>query len=311
MFVHIFNSRPLVNVITSLAVAVVVSIIYILSLNEKYYNIARLAFLFLFTFVYVPLSYFTTPGTYSAMPYLLILVVFILSIISSHKYEYLFPLAVIVESIILFRMELRYPDVFNTYTDDAYRIMDLSINFAVVTIAIVLTIILIMRRFRLYNDELYEVSVRDALTGLYNKGYFEDFIDLEYNRSTRSGYIFSMVFIDIDNFKSINDKYGHRKGDEVLKGISKIISENMRSYDVTCRYGGDEFIIVFPNTSLEDARKYIDRMEASFKAFLSPYSDLKVAVSYGMSDSSEKSLEEIIEFADSQLYNKKRDKKIK
>lgn len=98
---------------------------------------------------------------------------------------------------------------------------------------------------------LREQSVRDSLTGLFNRRYMEETLRREINRATRKNYTLGVMMLDIDNFKSINDTYGHTAGDVVLREFSKMISRNIREEDIACRYGGDEFIIVLPDTSLE------------------------------------------------------------
>ncbi len=307
--VNVVNKRPLVNIITGLAVAAICYVFYIISSKEKFYGIARVLFLMFFAIIYVPFSYTTTPGTYSAMPYLLILVIFIMAIIAVKKYEYIFAFIIIIESIILFRLEITRPELFDTYTDPVYRINDLSINFVVVTVAILLTIIFVMKRFSVYNEQIYDISIRDSLTGLYNKRYFDEYSQMEYNRSIRMASKFSIIFIDINNFKRINDEYGHQKGDEVLQNVGQILKDNMRSYDVSARYGGDEFIVILPNTNQNEAEELAGRLEQEFCESLKAYDALKIAVGLGVTDSTEKTLEEVIGVADNLLYRDKQQKK--
>ncbi|PKO03347.1 MAG: hypothetical protein CVU43_03335 [Chloroflexi bacterium HGW-Chloroflexi-5] len=98
---------------------------------------------------------------------------------------------------------------------------------------------------------LREQSVRDSLTGLFNRRYLEETLRREINRAARKKYTLGVIMLDIDNFKTINDTYGHPTGDMVLCEFSNIISRNIREEDIACRYGGDEFIVVLPDTSLQ------------------------------------------------------------
>jgi diguanylate cyclase (GGDEF)-like protein/PAS domain S-box-containing protein len=98
---------------------------------------------------------------------------------------------------------------------------------------------------------LREQSVRDGLTGLFNRRYLEETLRREINRAARKNYTLGVMMLDIDHFKTINDSFGHKAGDLVLREFSKMISRNIREDDIACRYGGDEFIIVLPDTSLQ------------------------------------------------------------
>lgn len=100
------------------------------------------------------------------------------------------------------------------------------------------------------NRILSEVSARDTLTGLYNRWYVIDKIEAEINRSLRHGSPMSLMMLDIDHFKRINDTYGHPAGDRVLQSVGKLLRESCRVYDVPGRYGGEEFCVLLPETKL-------------------------------------------------------------
>ncbi|HYH06798.1 MAG TPA: GGDEF domain-containing protein [Thermoanaerobaculia bacterium] len=98
------------------------------------------------------------------------------------------------------------------------------------------------------NRSLSEVSSKDSLTGLYNRWFVIEKLDSELNRSLRHGSPMSLLMLDIDHFKRINDTWGHTAGDQVLQSIGKLLRESCRVYDVPGRYGGEEFCIVLPET---------------------------------------------------------------
>jgi diguanylate cyclase (GGDEF)-like protein len=110
------------------------------------------------------------------------------------------------------------------------------------------------------NRALSEVTSRDALTGLYNRWYVIEKIDSEINRALRHGSPMSVLMLDIDHFKRINDTWGHAAGDEVLKSIGKLLRESCRVYDVPGRYGGEEFCIVLPETPLGNTEIVAERI---------------------------------------------------
>jgi diguanylate cyclase (GGDEF)-like protein len=112
------------------------------------------------------------------------------------------------------------------------------------------------------NRVLSEVSARDSLTGLYNRPYVMEKIESEMNRALRHGSPVSLLMLDIDYFKRINDEYGHPAGDEVLKGIGRVLRESCRVYDVPGRYGGEEFCIVLPETKVGNTATVAERIRS-------------------------------------------------
>lgn len=103
------------------------------------------------------------------------------------------------------------------------------------------------------NKKLEELTNFDGLTAVYNRRYVEKRIEQEFNKAKQNGSVFSIVLIDIDHFKKVNDLYGHLAGDEVLKEFAKIIKSNLRAPDVFGRYGGEEFFALLPDTNEEEA----------------------------------------------------------
>lgn len=161
---------------------------------------------------------------------------------------------------------------------------------------------------------LYEtverMAITDSLTGLYVRRYFNDRLDEELGRSARQGLKFSFLMLDIDDFKKINDTYGHLVGDVVLKDIGGIIKENIREIDLACRYGGEEFAAMLPETSKEGAFVVAERIRKRVEGHIFRAYDerLKLTVSLGVAsypdDSSNQS--GLIDAADNALYKGKR-----
>jgi len=117
------------------------------------------------------------------------------------------------------------------------------------------------------NSALSEISARDSLTGLYNRWYVMEKIDSEMNRSVRHGCPVSLIMMDIDHFKRVNDSFGHSAGDRVLRSVGQVLRDSCRVYDVPGRYGGEEFCIVLPETKVGNttvvAERIRERLEAS------------------------------------------------
>ena len=118
----------------------------------------------------------------------------------------------------------------------------------------------------LLHSELQRLSVTDRLTDLYNHGYFEQRLDEEFKRSARFGHAMSLIMLDLDDFKAFNDTFGHPRGDVLLRAVSGVIKENLRTMDVAARYGGEEFVVVLPETDTVGALAVAERIRAGVGA---------------------------------------------
>ena len=116
------------------------------------------------------------------------------------------------------------------------------------------------------NRRLHEASITDPLTGFHNRRYAMERIEKEWVASSRSGRAISCMMIDLDNFKQINDTYGHDVGDKVLMGVAAVLKESLRSHDVICRVGGDEFLVICPDSDTQAVRICAGRLLAAAEA---------------------------------------------
>jgi len=105
-----------------------------------------------------------------------------------------------------------------------------------------------------------EMAIKDGLTGVYNRQYFNKLMNDEIERSKRHGKVFSVMMIDIDKFRVINDSYGHLTGDHILITVTKVLKDIVRTYDIIGRFGGDEFMIFLPETDCLGASKIGNRI---------------------------------------------------
>lgn len=159
------------------------------------------------------------------------------------------------------------------------------------------------------NTELAVLSQTDGLTTLFNRSHWESCLQAEYKRWTRSQHSSSLVILDIDHFKNVNDTYGHVVGDEVIRHLSGLIQGHIRATDISGRYGGEEFVILLADTPLKNAYVFSERLRRSVEASVAKYNDIdiKYTISLGIAevDQGIKSYEAWIQCADSALYHAK------
>ena len=158
------------------------------------------------------------------------------------------------------------------------------------------------------NNTLHELSIRDGLTGLLNRRHFQQNLSAEVKRSMRHGDTFSLIFIDVDNFKFYNDTNGHVAGDQILIDIGTMLKERLRNDDKAYRYGGEEFVLVLPDTSeegaailAEDIRKQIENHPFPNKE-TQPLKKLTISAGVATFPKDGKTDREIIHSADTALY---------
>ncbi len=156
---------------------------------------------------------------------------------------------------------------------------------------------------------LNEMNLTDCLTGAYNRRYLEDRFAAEISRNSRHERDLSLIILDIDFFKSINDTYGHQAGDFVLQQFSDLVQSRIRPSDTFVRYGGEEFCCILPETSLENAAILAEHLRSNVEdeAFVFDKHEINFTISQGIACMKTKNepMEEILKRADEALYNAK------
>ena len=159
-------------------------------------------------------------------------------------------------------------------------------------------------------DRILQMAERDALTGLYNRHSLDQRLREEFARAKRYSRQFSLIMLDMDHFKKVNDTYGHQIGDIVLKQVADLITECARKSDIPHRYGGEEFVIMAPETGIEGIKNCADRIRVSCqeRSFGKEEQPISITISGGISSyprSPVSSAEELLREADSALYKAK------
>lgn len=160
------------------------------------------------------------------------------------------------------------------------------------------------------NELLHDLSITDFLTGLYNRRYLIESLNREIVRADRKDGSLSLIVIDIDHFKRVNDTYGHQQGDLVLQIVSGIIKKELRNYDIAARFGGEEFFAILPDVTAAEAMLVAERIRSAVEdyRFENDLFDLELTISLGVADLSFLSCQTVdnfIKLADDALYRAK------
>lgn len=161
-----------------------------------------------------------------------------------------------------------------------------------------------------YYEKLQELSDRDYLTGLYNRRKFEEFLTYEIKRSLRHHHKFTILMIDLDNFKYINDTYGHASGDLVLKEVTNIFGSNLRNADILARLGGDEFAVLLPETPYENGYAVVEKLRSRLEStpISLMFDQITLTASFGIAEYPEQgeNIESLLTGSDLAMYKAKR-----
>ena len=159
-------------------------------------------------------------------------------------------------------------------------------------------------------EALRQQSVRDPLTGLYNRRFLEETLDRELSRLERKTLPLSLIMLDIDNFKAFNDTFGHAAGDAVLRELGSVLQRFVRGGDIACRYGGEEFTVILPEASLEIGRQRAEMLREAAREMRIVHDGKalgSVTLSLGVACSPEhtRSRDQLLQMADAALYEAK------
>lgn len=157
-----------------------------------------------------------------------------------------------------------------------------------------------------YHEELFRLAKIDGLTNVFNHRHFSDSLKNEFDRAQRYNRELALLMTDIDHFKKVNDTFGHRAGDHILKSLAHIFVNRSRRVDYVCRYGGEEFAIILPEINIMGAFRFATMLKDAVAAhkFMFEKNEIPLTISIGISDMMEglQSADELVETADRRLY---------
>jgi diguanylate cyclase (GGDEF)-like protein len=206
-----------------------------------------------------------------------------------------------------------YAPVINVHAFDGARpswwwAIERNLMFYAGWSAILILILLLFTKLDSLHNQLAKLSYTDVLTGLANRRYFMERLTAESNRYARSGVPYSLLLIDVDHFKKINDRYGHHAGDDVLRGLAQILTEGIRTpTDQPARIGGEEFALLLPDTSLAATEIVCRRIADGLRrhAFSAKGETFHLTISLGVVECRGEPIEQVWKQADRNLYKAK------
>jgi len=158
-------------------------------------------------------------------------------------------------------------------------------------------------------EELKLLATRDSLTGLLSRGHFMELLGLFFQNAKRYSFPLSLCLCDLDNFKEVNDEYGHQAGDKALEVFGEVLRHELRGSDLAGRYGGDEFVMIFPHTSASEACESLERIRAHVERIVlkSGTQSYSLTCTAGVAEfrPDMKNMEELVHNADRALYQGK------
>jgi len=201
------------------------------------------------------------------------------------------------------------------YSNQISRVVDIAISYIVSALIVTLVTHIVLTDYKRLSKELLveqqkleHLSSTDPLTQLWNRRYIEHQLNKEFSNFQRKGNLFCIVMIDVDLFKSVNDTFGHDIGDKILVYVAQVLKSSLRISDSISRYGGEEFLIILPDTSIDEAVNLAERMRLSInQEQLEILGGGKVSISGGVAtiQKGAKTAEELVKTADSMLYKAK------
>lgn len=271
------------------------------------------------TFFYIPFLFFQTAGFDGTALFFSLLAIFILAIMFKGRQRVVLVGLNIAIYVMISFVQYFFPELVIPHGSMQDKLADLVVALVLSTAGLAIMTVYISNAFsneqsriqsllqelEKSNKTLADITNRDALTGVYNRRYLTYFLQRELDICDRTNANICAMMLDLDNFKQINDTQGHGFGDEVLIKFAQTIQENLRSYDILTRYGGEEFVVVLHAIELETAKKIAERTRIAVSEIVFR-NNVKVTVSIGLVQSIRgETIQSIIERADVCLYQAK------
>lgn len=293
----------------------------ILILKKKNYILTAHLCLLVLSAFFMPSMWIFNGGLTGSIPYYFLIVVFCTAVvfnkIKTKMYIFWLQLSILIGLICL---EVFFPSIIYKYPDKESQYIDIALAIIVLVIMIFTLLNSVMKEYNLAlekiqiinkdltikNEELYQMNITDALTGIYNRRLIFQKLDELKIKGKSESFPLTILMIDIDHFKKVNDTYGHKFGDEVLIAISNHLTKQMKNTSLIARVGGEEFLAVMLNTSLKDGLAQGEKLRRSIEEMKWDKPEFSVTISCGVHEADNvESIDYIVNTADKALYKAK------
>jgi len=308
-FLNILLGLHFTTVIIALSTSAFSFLLLYSAYKKRNYTAAALVGLSILILAVLPSLWLTNSGSNGPTPYFFIFNTILIVILTSGRSMWQLIITQLFVIIGLVVIELTSPHLISAYQNQTSKSLDLSISFLLICIFTTFILLSIMNEYKSKiealkkaQNKLHMLSITDELSGVYNRRYIMSRItdQLKINNPL------SVIMFDIDNFKNINDRYGHLIGDEVIRGVGKFLSDHVRPDDTVGRIGGEEFLIIIQETSHADAKAKGEFLRNGIASLEWSVSNLTVTVSGGIYERKNlDELEDILENVDAFLYKAK------
>ncbi|MBN2695555.1 GGDEF domain-containing protein [bacterium] len=295
-------------ILASFLFAIFSLIIFYISRVKRYYKLPSIITVLILIFILSPSIWITNSGSGGGSQYFILLFGIVISVFSKGFLRAIFLISMFIVIVTLLIVETKYPEIIIQYPNEFSKKVDIAISYITSAIGIYILFIVFTnaydsehKKVLSYSEKLKELAFKDSLTSLLNHGKIISFLEMEVLKAERYERSLSILMIDIDFFKKINDIYGHPFGDIVLKGVSDILIENSRNTDYVGRYGGEEFLIVAPETPKDNAVIFAERVREKIEHFQFP-NGVRITASIGVVSYQKEGFKELLEKADQNLY---------
>lgn len=309
--INLIIKLPVISVLALLAWGLLMAFCFYMSRKKKAFQMPVLTSAAAMLFI-APVLWIYNGGSTGGSQYFLIFIGILAAIVNNSRLRYYLLLIFILLLSGLISIEYLYPESISYFTSPGQRFISVLLGFNLSALTIVLLFAVFADGYRLeqqrvkqYAQNMEEIAITDGLTGLYNHRFVRQRLEEEISKARRYKRKLSVIMLDIDHFKKLNDTQGHQYGDYVLKRIAEILQQSVRNTDTIGRYGGEEFIIICSETGLAEAYRLANRLRAEIER--SQFKrQVQVTISGGVAELHEEDIQQLVEKADRCLYSAKR-----
>lgn len=309
--VNLAIKLPLILILTPLSFGLLLAFCFYVSRKKKVFQLPVKVCITAMLFM-APVVWIYNGGSTGGSQYFLIFIGILAAIVRGGRLRYYLMFVFILLLSALISIEYLYPQAITYFTSPGQRYISVlfGFNLSALTIVLIFTVFADgyraeQQRVKQYAQNMEEIAITDGLTGLYNHRFVRQRLEEEISKARRYKRKLSVIMLDIDHFKKLNDTQGHQFGDYVLKRIAEILQQSVRNTDTIGRYGGEEFIIVCSETGLAESYMLANRLRAEIER--SQFKrQVQVTISGGVAELHEENIQQLVEKADRCLYSAKR-----